>query len=71
MQSATTSKEDKMIRTATDLYRRLTILGVTAAVFATIVPVASAGTGFSDERLKDEVEPVADAVERLRSLRTV
>jgi hypothetical protein len=59
-----------MIRTATHLYRRLTILGVTAAVFATVVPDAFAGL-YSDERLKDEVEPVSDALARLRSLGTV
>jgi hypothetical protein len=42
VQSTTTSKEVTMTRSATHLYRRLMILGVTAALFATIVPEAFA-----------------------------
>jgi hypothetical protein len=42
MQTATT-QEATMKTSATHLYRRLTILAVTAALFATVVSEASAG----------------------------
>jgi len=74
MQSTTEKRKEETMKATTmkakttHLYRRLTVLGVTAALFATVVPEAFAGRIYSDERLKDEVEPVADALERLRSL---
>jgi hypothetical protein len=58
-----------MTRTATHLQRRLATLGVTIAIFAPFVPDAFARF-YSDERVKDEVEPVTGALEKLRSLPT-
>jgi hypothetical protein len=70
MQSTTTRHDATMKQSATHLYRRLTILGVTAALFVAIVPDAFAQRFVSDERLKVEIEPVHDALARLRTLRT-